>query len=59
MLMKTLTLVPLMLLVALSSCPSEAQDMPKPVPVTLHQEQGKWTLLRGGKPYFIKGAGGT
>jgi hypothetical protein len=30
-----------------------------PVPVKLVFEKGKYQLLRGGKPYFIKGAGGA
>jgi hypothetical protein len=57
--MKTLNLLltPLSLLVLLPR-PSIAQETAKPVPVTLLQAQGKWTLVRGGKPYFIKGAGG-
>lgn len=29
------------------------------VPVTLKQSESGWQLYRGGKPYFIKGAGGT
>jgi hypothetical protein len=57
--MKTLNLLPLTLLASLLSCSAVAQDAPKPIPVTLHQEQGKWILLRDNKPYFIKGAGGT
>lgn len=30
----------------------------QPVKVTVGQENGKWTLIREGKPYYIKGAGG-
>lgn len=30
-----------------------------PIKVELQGEPGKWTLLRDGKPYFVKGAGGT
>ncbi len=30
----------------------------RPVPVKVTQDAGGWRLLRGGKPYFVKGAGG-
>jgi hypothetical protein len=30
-----------------------------PIPVTLEQTPGGYRLLRGGEPYFIKGAGGS
>ena len=30
-----------------------------PVKVTVHQNNGAYELLRGGKPYFVKGAGGS
>ncbi|MEL7248966.1 MAG: glycoside hydrolase family 2 TIM barrel-domain containing protein [Bacteroidota bacterium] len=30
-----------------------------PIKVEMVQEDGKWTLLRGGEPYFVKGVGGT
>jgi len=29
------------------------------IPVELRQTEGGWQLLRGGEPYFIRGAGGT
>ena len=29
-----------------------------PIKVEMVQEDGKWTLLRGGEPYFVKGVGG-
>ncbi|MEM1214717.1 MAG: glycoside hydrolase family 2 TIM barrel-domain containing protein [Bacteroidota bacterium] len=29
-----------------------------PIKVEMVQENGKWTLLRGGEPYFVKGVGG-
>ena len=28
-----------------------------PIPVTIVEEQGRYTLMRGGKPFWIKGAG--
>lgn len=28
------------------------------IPVELRQTEGGWQLLRGGEPYFIRGAGG-
>lgn len=31
----------------------------KPIPVTLQKTAQGWQLLRAGKPYFIRGAGGT
>lgn len=31
----------------------------KPVPVTLERTKGKAQLLRGGEPYFVRGAGGN
>ncbi|MCB0626669.1 MAG: hypothetical protein KDC43_22815, partial [Saprospiraceae bacterium] len=35
-----------------------AQEASGPIHVEVKQENGKWTLYRGGKPYFIKGVGG-
>jgi len=29
-----------------------------PIPVELKQVQGRWTLLRGGQPFYVQGAGG-
>ena len=29
------------------------------VPVKVEQIDGKWTLLRGGEPYYVKGVGGS
>ena len=29
-----------------------------PVPVTVERDDGRWRLVRGGEPYFVKGAGG-
>ena len=52
-----LMLCALMLMIA-----SESPTIPPietPIPVKLVQEGGKWTLYRGGTPYYIKGAGGT
>ncbi len=31
---------------------------PGPIKVEMRQENGKWQLYRGGKPYYIKGVGG-
>ncbi|RZF59755.1 family 16 glycosylhydrolase [Sphingobacterium corticibacterium] len=31
----------------------------KPIKTTIVQQKGDYTLMRGGKPYFIKGAGGS
>jgi len=31
----------------------------EPIPVELRQTDSGWQLLRGGEPYFVKGAGGT
>ena len=43
-------------------CPAQSTIKPEghgPVKVALRQTaDGKWELLRGGKPYFVKGAGG-
>ena len=33
--------------------------MAEVIPVELRQTEQGWQLLRGGEPYFIKGAGGT
>jgi hypothetical protein len=30
----------------------------QPIPVELRQTEAGWQLLRGGEPYFIRGAGG-
>ena len=37
---------------------ARAADAPASVRVQVVQRDGKWLLLRDGKPYFIKGAGG-
>ena len=48
---------------ALYSCGQAAgPELPKPssggaIPVTIVEDQGHYTLLRGGKPYRIRGAG--
>lgn len=52
----------LMLCAMLLMIASESPTIPSaetPIPVKLVQDRGKWTLLRGGNPYYIKGAGGT
>lgn len=38
--------------------PSVSGNEDGPVPVTLKHTENGWQLLRNGKPYFIKGAGG-
>ncbi|MEO1116496.1 MAG: glycoside hydrolase family 2 TIM barrel-domain containing protein [Pseudomonadota bacterium] len=35
-----------------------ADDADGPIPVELVQTEEGWSLLRGGQPYFVKGAGG-
>ncbi|MEL6948706.1 MAG: glycoside hydrolase family 2 TIM barrel-domain containing protein [Pseudomonadota bacterium] len=49
-------------LVAISTAPCSAQDAQTdadgPIPVELVETEQGWSLLRGGQPYFIKGAGG-
>ena len=47
--------LPLVLLLWLT-LPCVAQD--GPIKVEVVQEDGKWQILRGGEPYFIKGVGG-
>ncbi|RPD45316.1 hypothetical protein DNI29_18190 [Hymenobacter sediminis] len=51
--MQTRLLLPLL---ALTATVATAQT--KPVKVEVRQTQGRYELLRGGKPYFINGAGG-
>ncbi|MEO1596528.1 MAG: glycoside hydrolase family 2 TIM barrel-domain containing protein [Pseudomonadota bacterium] len=46
---------------AVAAAPAAAQDSkdaPGPVPVELVETEQGWSLLRGGQPYFVKGAGG-
>ncbi len=38
--------------------PLFAQQTEGPIKVEVRQENGKWTLYRGGEPYYIKGVGG-
>lgn len=40
------------------SCAACVSALAQPVPVTLKQESGQWSLLRDGKPYFVRGGGG-
>ena len=47
-----LTYAALLLITAASAAPG-------PVKVTVHQANGQYELLRGGQPYFVKGAGGS
>jgi hypothetical protein len=46
-------------LVALASVLALASPPAGPVKVTVHQANGRYELLRGGQPYFVKGAGGS
>jgi len=41
-----------------AGCSYPAQAASSATPTMLVQKNGKWQLMRGGKPYFIKGAGG-
>lgn len=50
-------LVPLMAVACAAMQQDQGTDT-KPVPVNLTQKNGAFQLVRGGKPYFIKGAGG-
>lgn len=52
--MKLRLLLPLLALAA----PALAQTQTGPVKVEVRQTAGRYELLRGGQPYFIKGAGG-
>ena len=39
---------------------SRAQETDlQPIPVELKQQDGHWKILRGGKPIYVRGAGGT
>jgi hypothetical protein len=49
----------LMLLMALVIAASAVSAIADPIRVELHKTTGGFELLRGGKPYFIKGAGGS
>ncbi|WP_146027212.1 glycoside hydrolase family 2 TIM barrel-domain containing protein [Bowmanella denitrificans] len=57
----------LLLLTCLLACDSRQQQVStgsapakmKAVPAELVQQDGQWRILRGGEPYFIKGAGGS
>jgi hypothetical protein len=46
-------------LVALSTSSASALPPGGPVKVTVRQANGSYELLRAGKPYFVKGAGGS
>ena len=52
---------PLMLCfgLALASAAPNAPNPAAPVKVTVRQQNGRYELLRGGQPYFVKGAGGS
>jgi hypothetical protein len=44
---------------AASDPQADAARSAAPVPVKVARQGSAWTLLRDGKPYFVKGAGGT
>jgi hypothetical protein len=46
-------------LAVLTSTLAGARPPAGPVKVTVRQANGRYELLRGGQPYFVKGAGGT
>jgi hypothetical protein len=48
----------IILLIAISTFGASAQ-VRKPIPVKVKKVANGFILLRGGKPYFVKGAGGT
>ena len=55
-------LSPLLLSAALAfgfACRADAQKATGPVPVKIEMENGRARLYRGGRPYYIKGAGGS
>lgn len=52
------TVLPLAL-AALTTTLALASPPAGPVKVTVHQANGRYELLRGGQPYFVKGAGGS
>ncbi len=58
---KTLALLlPTLLAPALGTGSCRAQTPPvKPVPVVVEKTADRYRLLRGGKPYFVKGGGGS
>ncbi|MGA1104002.1 MAG: hypothetical protein ACO3T7_10275, partial [Pseudomonadales bacterium] len=45
-------------LFAIASNGSEVAQDWRPVPVEIKQTPEGWQLLRGGQPYYVKGAGG-
>ena len=46
-------------LAALTTTLALASPLASPVKVTVRQTGGRYELLRGGQPYFVKGAGGS
>lgn len=53
-------IIALLTVVLLSAASALAASPSGAVPVKLQQDaNGRWTLLRGGEPYFIRGAGGS
>ena len=53
----TVKLIPLLaFVILLLGCAHENSHQPGPVPVTIEQGNGKFTLLRGGEPIYLQGA---
>ena len=48
-----------LVLAALTTTLALATSPPTPIKVAVRQANGKYELLRGGQPYFVKGAGGS
>ena len=53
-----LTIIPLALAAFISTL-AQASPPAGPVKVAVRQANGRYELLRGGQPYFVKGAGGS
>ena len=54
---ESIAFMPATLILTLVSCFLSSQDL-KPIPVELKKTNNQWQLIRDGKPYFVKGAGG-
>ncbi|MFK7773098.1 MAG: glycoside hydrolase family 2 TIM barrel-domain containing protein [Saprospiraceae bacterium] len=56
--MKKINLLLITLFIISINISLQAQAPEGPIKVEMRQENGKWQLYRGGKPYYIKGVGG-